>query len=108
MADPTVVRHADQVLRVAQGMAPEVQARAFDPFFTTKEVGEGTGLGLSICHGIIMNHGGTITAEQAFDAGVAEERALQVVLPHLSRERAAALANCCIELYMRDRLGTAN
>ena len=46
--------------------------------------------------------------EQAFDAGVAEERALQVVLPHLSRERAAALANCCIELYMRDRLGTAN
>jgi hypothetical protein len=46
--------------------------------------------------------------EEAFDAGVAEDRALAVVLPHLSRERAAQLADLCIDLYIRDRLGTAN
>ena len=46
--------------------------------------------------------------EQAFDAGVTEERALAVVLPHLSRERAQALAHRCVELYMRDRLGGRN
>src|SRR5579872_250446 len=36
--------------------------------------------------------------EQAFEAGVAEERALGVVLPHLSRERAEELAHRCVEL----------
>ena len=46
--------------------------------------------------------------EQAFDAGVTEERALAVVLPHLSREGAAKLAHRCVELYVRDRLGTRN
>ena len=46
--------------------------------------------------------------EQAFDAGVAEERALRVVLPHLSRERAVELAHRCVDLYIRDRLGTRN
>jgi quinol monooxygenase YgiN len=46
--------------------------------------------------------------EDAFDAGVAEERALQAVLPHLSRERALQLAQRCIDLYVGDRLGTCN
>jgi signal transduction histidine kinase len=45
------------------GIAPEAIGRIFDPFYTTKDVGEGTGLGLSICHGIVMEHGGTILAE---------------------------------------------
>ena len=46
--------------------------------------------------------------DQAFEAGVAEERALAVVLPHLSRERASQLAYRCVELYTRDRLGSRN
>ncbi len=46
--------------------------------------------------------------DQAFDAGVTEERALAVVLPHLSPQRAAELARFCGELYIADRLGTRN
>jgi hypothetical protein len=46
--------------------------------------------------------------EEAFDAGVAEEQALQTVLPSLSRERAMELAAECLELYMWDRLGCDN
>jgi hypothetical protein len=46
--------------------------------------------------------------EEAFDAGVAEEEAMETVLPHLSRERATELANECLELYLWDRLGCDN
>jgi hypothetical protein len=43
--------------------------------------------------------------EQAFDAGVTEERALNAVLEHLSSDRAAQLAERCVGLYVADRLG---
>ena len=46
--------------------------------------------------------------EEAFDAGVAEEHALQTVLPRLSRERSMELAQECLELYLWDRLGCDN
>ena len=46
--------------------------------------------------------------EEAFDAGVAEEEALDTVLPHLSRERSIALATECLDLYLWDRLGSEN
>ncbi len=46
--------------------------------------------------------------EEAFDAGVAEEQAMETVLPRLSRERATELANECLELYLWDRLGSDN
>ena len=45
------------------GINPEVTKRIFEPYFTTKEKGEGTGLGLSVVHGIVVTHGGMITAE---------------------------------------------
>ena len=46
--------------------------------------------------------------EEAFDAGVAEEQALDTVLPHLSRERSIELASECLDLYLWDRLGSEN
>ena len=46
--------------------------------------------------------------EEAFQAGVSEEEALDTVLPRLSPERARELANDCIQLYMWDRLGSDN
>lgn len=46
-----------------QGMDEETKRRIFEPYFTTKRVGEGSGLGLSVAHGIVKNHGGTITAD---------------------------------------------
>ena len=47
--------------------------RIFDPFYTTKSVGKGTGLGLSICYGIVKEHGGDITANNAPDGGATIE-----------------------------------
>jgi hypothetical protein len=46
--------------------------------------------------------------EEAFDCGVAEEQALDTVLPFLSRERSVELASECLELYLWDRLGSEN
>ncbi len=46
--------------------------------------------------------------EEAFDAGVAEEQALETVLPWLTRERAIVLAGECVDLYCWDRLGSEN
>jgi len=46
--------------------------------------------------------------EEAFDAGVAEEQALETVLPRLSRARSMELASECVELYLWDRLGSEN
>jgi hypothetical protein len=46
--------------------------------------------------------------EEAFEAGVAEEQALETVLPRLSRERSMELARECLELYLWDRLGSEN
>ena len=47
-----------------------------------------------------------LRGEDAFTAGVAEEQALEVVLPWLSRARCEELMAECVELYCWDRLGT--
>ena len=53
--------------------------RIFDPFYTTKSVGKGTGLGLSICYGIVKEHGGDITANNASSGGAVIEVRLPAV-----------------------------
>ncbi|HEY3309633.1 MAG TPA: ATP-binding protein [Desulfuromonadaceae bacterium] len=45
------------------GMDERTIEQIFDPFFSTKGQSEGTGLGLSVIHGIVSNHGGSITVE---------------------------------------------
>jgi hypothetical protein len=47
-----------------------------------------------------------LRGEEAFNCGVAEDQALDTVLPWLSRERCEALASECLELYVWDRLGS--
>ncbi len=54
--------------------------RIFDPFYTTKSVGKGTGLGLSICYGIVKEHGGDITANNAPEGGAVIEVRLPAAL----------------------------
>jgi hypothetical protein len=51
-----------------------------------------------------------LRGEDAFNAsaGVAEEQALETVLPWLTRDRAMALLQECLELYCWDRLGSEN
>jgi hypothetical protein len=46
--------------------------------------------------------------EEAFEAGVGEEQALETVLPWLSDKRCLELAGECLELYLWDRLGSDN
>ena len=46
--------------------------------------------------------------EDAFNAGVGEEQAIETVLPWLSSDRCAELAAECLELYCWDRLGCDN
>jgi hypothetical protein len=46
--------------------------------------------------------------EEAFEAGVSEDQALDTVLPWLSEARCVELAGECLELYCWDRLGAMN
>jgi len=67
------------VADTGQGMTREVLDRIFDPFYTTKSQGKGTGLGLSITHGIIKNHGGTISVNSIKGVGTT----FTILLPQL-------------------------
>ena len=46
--------------------------------------------------------------EEAFNAGVGEEQAIETVLPWLSPQRCEDLLSECLELYLWDRLGSEN
>lgn len=52
-------RLAIQVIDHGAGIADEVKEKIFEPFFTTKSTGNG--LGLAIVHGIVIDHGGSIS-----------------------------------------------
>ena len=56
-----------KVIDTGEGIPADHLGKIFDPFFTTKE--NGTGLGLAITHGIIEQHGGTITAQSVVGKG---------------------------------------
>ena len=62
------------------GIPPAVAQRVFEPFFSTKSEGEGTGLGLSICHGIVKEHGGSMTVDPG-GAGTGRGATFTVELP---------------------------
>ena len=64
------------------GMDRSTIQRIFDPYFTTKDKGEGTGLGLSVVHGIVKDHGGTVTVYSEPGRGAA----FHVYLPVIERE----------------------
>ena len=49
------------------GIPPENLDRIFEPYFTTKE--DGTGLGLALARRIILEHRGSIRAENAPGGG---------------------------------------
>lgn len=49
------------------GLSPEVAAHLFTPFFSTRE--GGTGLGLPVAHQIVVQHGGTLRAENITEGG---------------------------------------
>jgi len=66
------------------GIPPELRETVFDPYVTTKD--DGTGLGLSIVKKIVIEHGGTIRAEQS-ELGGARLRVRLPVLGTRAAER---------------------
>jgi two-component system NtrC family sensor kinase len=51
------------------GINDQTLAKIFEPFFTTKPVGKGTGLGLAVSHGIIQEHGGSVSVKTKIGEG---------------------------------------
>lgn len=70
------------------GIPPEVLPDIFDAFVSTRLDANGTGLGLTVAHGIVTQHGGTITASNRPERGAC----LEVWLPAASRPSGIAPA----------------
>jgi len=60
-----------------RGIPADVLPDIFDAFVTTRLDARGTGLGLTVAHGIVTQHGGSITASNRPDGGAR----LEVTLP---------------------------
>ncbi len=60
------------------GVPESARSHIWDPFWTTRDEGEGTGLGLAVVHSIIIEHGGTITVNDAPAAGACFEIRLPI------------------------------
>jgi signal transduction histidine kinase len=71
------------------GIPEKALPQIFEPFFTTKEAGKGTGLGLSICYGILLEHGGAITASNTPGGGACFTIDLPILGPVASPGAAA-------------------
>ena len=76
-----------RVQDTGEGMDSRTLERIFEPFFTTKAAGRGSGLGLSVAHGIVKEHGGTITAHSRAGEGATFE----VLIP--ATDRAATVVS---------------
>ncbi|MGU3492820.1 ATP-binding protein [Xanthobacteraceae bacterium A53D] len=88
-SDPTSPSITISVKDNAGGVPEHVLDKVFQPFFTTKPPGQGTGLGLSVSFGIIRDHGGTLTVENAFEGAIFTIRL--PALPETAAEAAQAM-----------------
>ena len=69
------------------GIERTVIDHIFEPYYTTKEKGKGTGLGLAVVHGIVKDHGGSITVFSEPEKGAT----FNVFLPRIEG------AECAVE-----------
>lgn len=60
------------------GVPKEIRSHIWDPFWTTKDEGEGTGLGLAVVHGIVIEHGGSVSIGESTKSGACFEVRLPI------------------------------